>query len=63
MQSLFREKVRVREPLVSLHWIFWGLNRLCDLKDQTTVSALQEVHGENASHAGNGSPTHASSRN
>ena len=43
-EALFREKVRVREPLVSLHWVFWGLNRLCDLKDQTTASALQEVH-------------------
>ncbi len=48
-EELFREKVRVREPLVSLHWIFWGLNRLCDLKDQTTASALQEVHGEKVS--------------
>lgn len=47
--ELFREKVRVREPLVSLHWVFWGLNRLCDLQDQTTVSALQEAHEERVS--------------
>ena len=47
--GLFREKVRIREPLVSLHWVFWGLNRLCDLQDQTTVSALQEVHEERVS--------------
>jgi thiamine kinase-like enzyme len=47
--NLVREKVRLREPLVALHWIFWGLNRLCDLKDQTTASALQEVHGEKVS--------------
>jgi len=47
--ELFREKVRIREPLVSLHWVFWGLNRLCDLQDQTTVSALQEVHEERVS--------------
>jgi thiamine kinase-like enzyme len=48
-EALVREKVRVREPLVAMHWIFWGLNRLCDLKDQTTASALQEVHGEKVS--------------
>lgn len=47
--QLFLEKIRVREPLVSLHWVFWGLNRLCDLKDQTTVSELQEVHEERVS--------------
>jgi thiamine kinase-like enzyme len=48
-EALVREKVRVREPLVALHWVFWGMNRLCDLKDQTTASALQEVHGEKVS--------------
>ncbi len=42
--DLFLEKVRIREPLVSLHWVYWGLNRLCDLKDRITASALQEVH-------------------
>lgn len=47
--DLFREKVRIREPIVSLHWIFWGLNRLCDLKNQTTVSELQKVHEERIS--------------
>ena len=47
--ELFREQVRVREPLVALRSIFWGLNRLCDLKDQTTVSALQEAHEERVS--------------
>lgn len=45
----FLEKVRVREPLVALHWIYWGMNRMCDLKDQTTVSALQQVHEERVS--------------
>ena len=48
-EELVREKLRVREPLVSLHWVFWGLNRLCDLEDQTTASALQEAHGEKVS--------------
>lgn len=48
-EVLFREKLRLREPLVALHWVFWGLNRLCDLKDQTTVSELQEVHEERVS--------------
>jgi thiamine kinase-like enzyme len=42
----FLEKVRVRQPLVSLHWIFWGMNRLCDLRDQKTASELQGVHSE-----------------
>jgi thiamine kinase-like enzyme len=44
--SLMTEKVAVREPLSALHWIFWGMNRMCDLKDQTTASALQQVHEE-----------------
>ena len=43
-EGLLREKVAVREPLVALHWIYWGMNRMCDLKDQTTDSALQQVH-------------------
>jgi thiamine kinase-like enzyme len=48
-EDLFREKVQVREPLVAIHWIFWGMNRMCDLKDQTTASALQQVHEERVS--------------
>ena len=48
-KGLLLEKVAVREPLVALHWIYWGLNRLCDLKDQTTASALQQVHSERIS--------------
>lgn len=44
--TLMAEKVAVREPLVALHWIYWGMNRMCDLKDQTTASALQQVHEE-----------------
>jgi hypothetical protein len=48
-EGLLREKVAVREPLVAIHWVFWGMNRLCDLKDQTTASALQQVHEERIS--------------
>ena len=48
-EGMFLEKVQVREPLVAVHWIFWGLNRMCDLKDQTTASALQQVHEERVS--------------
>lgn len=47
--ELFREKLLVREPLVALHWIFWGMNRKCDLLDQTTATALQQVHEERVS--------------
>lgn len=48
-EGLLREKVAVREPLVAIHWIYWGMNRMCDLKDQTTDSALQQVHEERIS--------------
>jgi len=40
------EKVSIREPLISLHWVFWGMNRLCDLKDCTTITELKHVHTE-----------------
>jgi thiamine kinase-like enzyme len=43
------EKVQIREPLVSLHWVFWGMNRMCDLRDHTTASELQQVHQERLS--------------
>jgi len=40
------EKVKIREPLVSLHWILWGATMLCDLKDRHTSPELLEAHEE-----------------
>ena len=40
------EKVNIREPLISLHWILWGATKLCDLEDQQTSSRLLESHEE-----------------
>jgi thiamine kinase-like enzyme len=47
--ELLLEKVRIREPLVSLHWILWGANKLCDLKEQRTSPALLRAHEEKIS--------------
>ncbi len=43
-----REKLRIREPLVSLHWILWGATKLCDLRDRRTVPELLKAHEEKA---------------
>ena len=40
------EKVRIREPLVSLHWILWGATKLCDLKEQRTAPELIQAHAD-----------------
>jgi thiamine kinase-like enzyme len=40
------EKVKIREPLISLHWILWGATMLCDLKDRHTSPELLEAHKE-----------------
>lgn len=40
------EKVKIREPLISLHWILWGATKLCDLRDDQTSSKLLEAHSE-----------------
>jgi len=40
------EKVRIREPLVSLHWILWGATKLCDLRERRTVPELLTAHEE-----------------
>jgi thiamine kinase-like enzyme len=40
----FREKVNIRLPLVSMHWVLWGANKLCDLRDNLTSAGLQEIH-------------------
>ncbi len=42
--SQLRTKVKIREPLVSLHWILWGAAKLCDLKDRITSPQLLEAH-------------------
>jgi hypothetical protein len=41
--ELFRQKVRIRMPLVSMHWILWGANRLCDVRDNLMATQLQDV--------------------
>jgi len=40
------EKVKIREPLVSLHWILWGATKLCDLRDRRTSPRLFEAHAQ-----------------
>ncbi len=40
------KRVKIREPLISLHWILWGASRLCDLRDNCTTPELLEAHRE-----------------
>jgi len=40
------KRVKIREPLISLHWILWGATMLCDLKDRHTSPELLESHKE-----------------
>ena len=40
------EKNKIREPLISLHWILWGATKLCDLKDHRTIPQLVAAHQE-----------------
>jgi len=40
------EKNKIREPLISLHWILWGSTKLCDLKDHRTIPQLVPAHEE-----------------
>jgi thiamine kinase-like enzyme len=40
------EKVSIREPLISLHWILWAATMLSNLRDQRTCPELVEAHGE-----------------
>jgi thiamine kinase-like enzyme len=42
--DLLIEKVKIREPLISLHWILWGATKLCDLKEHRTVPELIQAH-------------------
>jgi len=47
--QLLVEKIRVREPLISLHWILWGATKLCDLREQRTSPDLLAAHEEKES--------------
>jgi thiamine kinase-like enzyme len=40
------EKVKIREPLISLHWILWGATKLVDLKDRQISPELLAAHEE-----------------
>jgi thiamine kinase-like enzyme len=40
------KKVKIREPLISLHWILWGATKLVDLKDRQTSPELLAAHEE-----------------
>jgi len=42
--ELLRKKVRIREPMVSLHWILWGATKLCDLRENRTTPELLGAH-------------------
>jgi len=44
--DLILEKVRIREPLVSLHWILWGATKLCDLNEYRTAPELIRAHAD-----------------
>jgi len=47
--ELILEKVKIREPLVSLHWILWGATKLCDLNEHQTAPQLIQAHAANTS--------------
>jgi thiamine kinase-like enzyme len=44
--ELILEKVKIREPLVSLHWILWGATKLCDLNEHRTAPELIQAHAQ-----------------
>ncbi|MEX1347051.1 MAG: phosphotransferase [Desulfobacterales bacterium] len=44
--ELLRKKIRLREPMVSLHWILWGATKLCDLREERTSPELLGSHEE-----------------
>jgi thiamine kinase-like enzyme len=44
--ELLRKKIRIREPMVSLHWILWGATKLCDLREERTSPELLDAHEE-----------------
>ena len=40
------EKVQIRKPLISLHWVLWGANRMCDFKEGRIVPELSKAQEE-----------------
>lgn len=44
--DLLREKVGIREPMISLHWILWAATKLANLSDQRTSPELVKAHEE-----------------
>ena len=48
-KNLLLEKIKIREPLVSLHWVLWGATKLSDLRDSCTASELLKAHEEKIS--------------
>ncbi len=44
--DLLMEKVNIREPLISLHWILWAATMLSNLRDQRTSPELVKAHEE-----------------
>lgn len=38
------EKVNIREPLISLHWVLWAATMLSNLRDQRTSPELVKAH-------------------
>ena len=40
------EKINIREPLISLHWILWAATMLSNLRDQRTSPELVKAHEE-----------------
>jgi len=44
--DLLAEKIKIREPIVSLHWILWGALKLCYFKEHSTARELLKSHEE-----------------
>jgi len=44
--DLLAEKIKIREPIVSLHWVLWGALKLCDFKEGLTKPELLKPHEE-----------------
>lgn len=44
-----KEKVRIRQPYVSLHWILWAASRLSDIKEGAISSELIRFHSSSVS--------------
>jgi thiamine kinase-like enzyme len=42
--DLLAKKIRIRQPIVSLHWILWGAGKLCDLRDGLAAPELVHIH-------------------